>query len=103
MTKQIVSNLTFRIQLKAGGGSEKIQLIGGPTKTDSIVYQRHLEWAKNMSSAVESMINACPQESVEERPETSAADEIRKFKALLDDGIITQEEFDVKKKQLLGI
>lgn len=32
----------------------------------------------------------------------SAADEIRKFKQLLDDGIITQEEFDQKKKQLLG-
>lgn len=32
----------------------------------------------------------------------SAADEILKFKALLDQGIITQEEFDAKKKQLLG-
>ena len=31
------------------------------------------------------------------------ADEIRKFKGLLDAGIITQEEFDAKKKQLLGI
>lgn len=35
--------------------------------------------------------------------ELSAADEIRKFKQLLDDGIITQEEFDSKKKQLLGL
>lgn len=33
----------------------------------------------------------------------SPADEIRKFKGLLDDGIITQEEFNVKKKQLLGL
>ena len=33
----------------------------------------------------------------------STADEIRKFKELLDDGIITQEEFNVKKKQLLGL
>ena len=30
-------------------------------------------------------------------------EEIRKYKSLLDDGIITQEEFDAKKKQLLGI
>lgn len=35
--------------------------------------------------------------------ETSEADEILKFKALLDQGIITQEEFESKKKQLLGI
>ena len=33
----------------------------------------------------------------------SVADEILKFKELLDLGIITQEEFDVKKKQLLGL
>ena len=32
-----------------------------------------------------------------------AASEIRKMKNLLDDGILTQEEFDAKKKQLLGI
>jgi len=34
---------------------------------------------------------------------TSAADELKKFKDLLDNGIITQEEFDAKKKQLLGL
>ena len=33
----------------------------------------------------------------------SAADEIKKFKELLDMGVITQEEFDAKKKQLLGL
>lgn len=33
----------------------------------------------------------------------SQADEIRSFKSLLDDGIITQEEFDAKKKRLLGL
>lgn len=33
----------------------------------------------------------------------SAADEIAKYKDLLDSGAITQEEFDAKKKQLLGL
>ncbi len=33
----------------------------------------------------------------------SGADEIRKYKTLMDEGIITQEEFDAKKKQLLGL
>ena len=33
----------------------------------------------------------------------SVADELKKFKELLDMGIITQEEFDEKKKQLLGL
>lgn len=36
-------------------------------------------------------------------PSTSNAEELKKFKELLDSGIITQEEFDAKKKQLLGL
>ena len=34
---------------------------------------------------------------------SSPADELKKFKELLDMGIITQEEFEAKKKQLLGL
>lgn len=33
----------------------------------------------------------------------SNADELRKYKELLNEGIITQEEFDAKKKQLLNL
>jgi len=33
----------------------------------------------------------------------SVADEILKFKSLLDSGVITQEEFDSKKKELLNL
>lgn len=33
----------------------------------------------------------------------SAADELKKFKDLADSGVITQEEFEAKKKQLLGL
>lgn len=33
----------------------------------------------------------------------SGADELKKFKELLDEGVITEEEFQSKKKQLLGI
>ena len=35
--------------------------------------------------------------------ENSSLDEIKKLKELLDSGIITQEEFDLKKKELLGL
>ena len=33
----------------------------------------------------------------------SSADEIRKYKKLLDDDIISQDEFNAKKKELLGL
>ena len=36
-------------------------------------------------------------------PAVDAAAELRKFKALLDDGIITQADFDKKKAALLGV
>ena len=34
---------------------------------------------------------------------TSSADELIKYKKLLDDGAITQDEYDVKKKELLNL
>lgn len=34
---------------------------------------------------------------------TSNADELKKYRDLLDSGVISQEEFDAKKKQLLGL
>ncbi len=36
-------------------------------------------------------------------PNKSNADELKKYKELFDSGIITQEEFDAKKKQLLNL
>ena len=37
------------------------------------------------------------------RTEIGIADELIKYKELLDQEVITQEEFDAKKKQLLGL
>lgn len=36
-------------------------------------------------------------------PPTDAIEEIKKYKALMEEGIISPQEFDAKKKQLLGI
>ena len=44
--------------------------------------------------------SAAPQPST---PAISIADELKKFKELLDLGVITQEEFDNKKKELLNM
>ena len=48
-----------------------------------------------------------PQPIPEPMPEPVDEDErvqmLRKYKALLDDGVISQEDFDAKKKQLLGL
>lgn len=39
----------------------------------------------------------------ENKPVLSSADEIKKFKELWDMGVITEEEFNAKKKELLGL
>lgn len=36
-------------------------------------------------------------------PPADAIEEIKKYKALMEDGVISQQEFDAKKRQLLGI
>lgn len=41
--------------------------------------------------------------TVIEKTSSSQADELKKYKELLDSGVISQEEFDAKKKQLLGL
>ena len=67
---------------------------------------------ENGARLLKEFINAvydCKQAKTEVKPQTniinqvSAADELKKFKELLDMGVLTQEEFDAKKKQLLGL
>ena len=43
------------------------------------------------------------EETKQEIHHVSGADELKKYKDLLNEGIITQEEFEAKKKQILGI
>lgn len=46
---------------------------------------------------------AVDRKRVDSEQTVSSADELKKYKELLDAGVITQEEFDTKKKQLLGL
>lgn len=72
------------------------------TKKDSIIYKTWFDLAQKCLSTLQVITNG-NQEEVKEKPVESSADEILKFKNLLDQGIITQEEFEAKKKQLLGL
>ena len=54
-----------------------------------------------MQYLVEENNNPKPKEIIV--PKLDSSDKLRKLKKLMDDGIITPEELEVKKKQLLGI
>lgn len=63
---------------------------------NSMDYQRELNYKKELE------IKRLQNETDNKRKiEDSKPDLILKYKKLLDDGIITQEEFDIKKRQLL--
>lgn len=66
-------------------------------------WQFVLDSAQDVNTLLELFGKQQPAPAEPLAPVADPATEIRKFKALLDDGIITQEEFDAKKKQLLGL
>ena len=60
----------------------------------------HQEINKLLIDRQDKKANSQPQ-TIEVK--SDEADQLKKFKDLLDSGVITQEEFDQKKKQLLGL
>lgn len=76
-------------------------LPAGKVKSNGILYRSYAASAQSVLTMLTLMTDEQKAES--KNGSISAADEIAKYKKLLDDGAITQEEFDMKKKQLLGI
>lgn len=58
-------------------------------------------WIKNRSE-IHDIVNRLLLER-QNKSNADSADELKKFKELLDSGVLSQEEFDAKKKQLLGL
>lgn len=52
---------------------------------------------------IERQSKSTPAQVIQQEVPQSNADELKKYKDLLDSGVISQEEFDAKKKQLLGL
>lgn len=80
---------------------------GKPIKASGFTYDGSLETAKLLMGQLDLLMKKSSA-TAEKLSEASAqmlsgADEIRKYKELLDEGILTEEEFAAKKNQLLGI
>ena len=62
------------------------------------------EYMDQVAAYVKKQVEACKRNrNAPTVAALSPADEIKKYKELLDMGVITQEEFDAKKRQLLGL
>ncbi len=84
---------------------EYINILQMKVNKNSAAYKKATQQANEILSLLEVMIQQ--QKNVEKSSAVtdggSAADEILKYKNLMDQGIITEEEFSQKKKQVLGI
>jgi hypothetical protein len=65
--------------------------------------QENYDVALSIKAYIESWPAQPSGESHKNERASTVADEIRSLKALLDDGLLTPDEFNAKKKQLLGI
>ena len=72
------------------------------TSSKTIRFQS-LTNAKAVTDAINGLIKNRNKGTTIVNNAVSEADELKKYKELLDSGIITQEEFDAKKKALLGL
>ncbi len=118
-TKTIPINSLTSVQLKAPGavlgGFLQFSIAGGIERKGAgsidavkdensfLIRKETYETAKKIKEYLDDKIANKNSGGTTVVQQTSAADELKKFKELLDSGVITQEEFDAKKKQLLGL
>lgn len=97
---EVCQSLRIRISLRdAYATGASITLIDGRTERTSSRYRTARDAASDCLALLEDIAAAGAA-----RPErSSAADEIAKYKQLLDCGAITEDEYTAKKRQLLGL
>lgn len=90
------------IQFGILGGNESLGgIFNAAGDENSVVFKKgDNELAEQIKEYVEGII--LNRSKAQHAPQISSADEIMKFKTLLDQGIISQDEFDRKKKEILG-
>ena len=64
---------------------------------------KHLDDFENVKKAIEKQIEAAHKPNQQVAAPVSEADELAKFAKLRDDGIISPDEFEAKKKAILGL
>ncbi|MHC1723955.1 MAG: SHOCT domain-containing protein [Aminipila sp.] len=106
-SKKFVNSLKIKITVKDMGTPPiYINFLATKTKCDSFIYKTIFESAQKVLAALERIKDQVDSQNsmpTATEDKNNIADEIRKFKELLDEGIISEEEFAAKKQQLLNL
>ncbi|MDX5728105.1 SHOCT domain-containing protein, partial [Clostridioides difficile] len=102
--KTYVNSLKIKITINNIKNSTKyIYLINSKISTNSSLYKESYNYAQEILSTLSIITSSKSIEDKKESISSSTADEILKYKNLLNMEAITQEEFDAKKKELLNL
>lgn len=106
-TKGICTSMRIKVTFRSPAPCDLayIDFITTDTKVGGLIYTGAKMSAQECLSALQIIADMADRasESTNHGSAVSTADEILKFKNLLDAGVISQDEFNAKKKQLLGI
>ena len=90
------------IQFAYSGASEsKGGIMDAAKDENTITFSTKKELAQ--ANEIKELIESLQSEDSQPATQSSDADELLKFKGLLDAGAITEEEYEAKKKQILGL
>lgn len=101
-SKAECSKLNVLINVKDAPSKVVIPLLISKTKKNSLVYKNTIEFLTRITTYLDSIIDEVKND-ISKTPSTDPYEDVKKLKELLDIGAITQEEFNAKKKQLLGL
>ncbi|MHC1724212.1 MAG: SHOCT domain-containing protein [Aminipila sp.] len=104
-SRTCATSLKLKINVKdISTGPIYINFFDGDLYTDGSSYEYFYNIAQQILSALESIKNEIDTDkTIVSKAPIGTADEIAKFKELATQGIITEQEFEDKKKQLLNI
>lgn len=95
MISAVGTSLLKGIAVTTSSGAIKFLMIKNSEEIHAAISKLLMERQESSKKKTETVIK-------QEVPQSNA-DELKKYKDLLDSGILSQEEFDAKKKQLLGL
>ena len=91
---------SMKVRIITESGDDFVPLVISPTRSNTGLFEKLSKIGQRiMDKLAEVQPNNCCVASAQ----PAYADELRSLHSLLEEGVITQDEFDAKKKQLLGL